>query len=316
MKKWILAARLKTLPLAVSGALLGGSWALIYVHFNIAIFFLILIVAVCLQIISNYANDLGDYTKGTDKLAARKDRMLTTGDISIQQMKFALIVLIVITLILGTLLLYLSFGRLSLSFLLLFILGIAAIGAALKYTLGKSSFAYTGLGDFVVFVFFGLVAVMGAQFLYGSKINLFIALSAAGLGFLCMAVLNVNNLRDIGTDTLNNKKTLPVRIGKKAALRYHVLLITVGSLSIISAIVSAVFNEVEKLNWNEIGMTFVVFLPSLVLLIQHTHQTITAATFQDYNTQLKKLSLSILLLCFTAFFLAFLNKYIDNFSDL
>jgi 1,4-dihydroxy-2-naphthoate octaprenyltransferase len=252
LKNFIKAARLRTLPLSVSGIIVGGFLA----HFSVPnfsgkllttfpsfeknywIFILAILTTIGFQVLSNFANDYGDGIKGSDKNREGEARMVASGAISPQQMKVAMIVTTVFTLIVALLLIYVSFGKDNFLYSLLFFgLGIASIAAAIKYTVGKSAYGYNGLGDVFVFLFFGLLSVVGTFFLYTKNINYLIFLPAISVGLLSVAVLNLNNLRDRIQDKSNNKNTLVVKLGEQKAKLYHYLLILVSLITALSFVI-------------------------------------------------------------------------------
>lgn len=224
VKVWLSAARLKTLPLAAGGIVLGSFLAAYEFSFSWPIFLLALFTALLLQILSNLANDYGDFKKGTDQRAMRTDRALSSGRISENQMKRALWVVSCVTLVLGLTLLYVSFKSMNLLFIVWLLIGLAAIVSALKYTVGKNAFGYIGLGDLFVFLFFGPVAVAGTYFLMTNRLPFNIWIPAKAFGFLCVMVLNINNIRDLESDRLSGKRTFASWLGFKHAIWYqHVL---------------------------------------------------------------------------------------------
>ncbi|HCW06135.1 MAG TPA: 1,4-dihydroxy-2-naphthoate octaprenyltransferase [Cytophagales bacterium] len=240
MKPWIQAFRLRTLPLSLSCIGMGGILAGIAHQFNATIFFLCCLTTIFLQILSNLANDLGDSLNGADH-AGRKGplRAVQSGAISVSQMKNAVILFSVLCLVSGLSLLYLAFGwnLKAISFFLL--LGLLSIVAAITYTIGKKPYGYAGLGDLSVFIFFGLVGVIGSQYLFTKSIHLLGVLPALSCGLFSIAVLNINNIRDIESDRLAGKFSIPVRIGKERAAQYHWVLLSMG---LISAILFVGFN--------------------------------------------------------------------------
>ena len=169
--KWINAARLRTLPLSVSGIIVAGFLAMASDCFDPTIFFLALLTTIGFQILSNFANDYGDGLKGTDNdQRIGPKRMIQTGAISPAEMKKAMWMTIVITLLIATTLIYFSFKDSNLTYALLFFgLGLASIVAAIKYTVGKNAYGYAGFGDVFVFLFFGLLSVCGAYFLFSKS---------------------------------------------------------------------------------------------------------------------------------------------------
>nr|BFF37265.1 1,4-dihydroxy-2-naphthoate octaprenyltransferase [Tenacibaculum mesophilum] len=245
MKNYIKAARLRTLPLSVSGIIVGAFLGLnesflkvsstlldttIYVgRKNIlesSIFWLAILTTIGFQVLSNFANDYGDGVKGTDNEREGEARMVASGVITPKQMKNAMIVTGVITTIIALLLIYVSFGKDNFLYSIIFFgLGIASIVAAIKYTVGKSAYGYSGFGDVFVFIFFGLLAVVGTYFLYTKQLNFIIFLPAITVGLLSTAVLNLNNMRDRENDAVSGKNTLVVKMGAESAKMYHYFLI-------------------------------------------------------------------------------------------
>jgi 1,4-dihydroxy-2-naphthoate polyprenyltransferase len=301
MNPWIKAARPKTLPLAATGILLGSAIAYNHHLFQLTILISGLTTAILLQILSNFANDYGDFKKGTDALAARKDRMLTNGEISEKSMLKAIWIVVILTFISGITLLMVSGLRPDSTFILYTLLGIISIAAAIKYTMGKFAYAYKGLGDLFVFIFFGLVAVCGIFYLYTGVINLECIFSGIGLGLLATAVLNINNIRDIDSDKLSGKITIPVRLGISKAEKYHTLLCIVGSGFIILTFLRLLQAELIKVPVLEYIMVIAVFFPSIILLIKHQQrlkyliqEKLQNQLTSQYNRELKNLSLTIL----------------------
>ncbi|TYP98108.1 1,4-dihydroxy-2-naphthoate prenyltransferase [Tenacibaculum adriaticum] len=242
IKNYLKAARLRTLPLSVSGIIVGSFLGVLHIDYTVqsmsfmefskwypwetSIFWLAILTTIGFQILSNFANDYGDGVKGTDDNRKGEARMVSSGVISPKQMKRAMVVTTVLTLIVALLLIYVSFGKEDFLFSLLFFgLGIASIVAAIKYTVGKSAYGYSGFGDIFVFVFFGLLAVVGTYFLYTKQLNFTIFLPAFSIGLLSTAVLNLNNMRDRVNDALVGKNTLVVKIGAEFAKYYHYYLI-------------------------------------------------------------------------------------------
>ncbi len=223
---FVKAARLRTLPLALASIAMGSVLGAFFKDHSWAITLLSVSTAILLQVLSNFANDYGDFVKGTDD-ESRPDRALASGSLTLNQMKAALIVSALLALISGLALLFMALGSPSLNFWLFFGLGLISIAAAIKYTAGKNPYGYKSWGDLSVFIFFGLVAVLGVYYLQSGHIDRdfwLSAMPACALGLLGVGVLNVNNLRDIPGDTQNGKITLAVKLGKKRAEVYQLML--------------------------------------------------------------------------------------------
>jgi len=230
MKKWIKAARLRTLPLSISGILVGSAAAYQNYHTQpnyYIIVILCLLTTLFFQVLSNYANDYGDAVKGTDnENRVGPKRAVQSGEITKQQMKNAIIITLVLSLITSVGVIYTSFGNTNfLQAIIYFVLAIACVGAAIKYTVGNSAYGYKGLGDVFVFIFFGLVSTLGTYYLFGHSMDWKIVFPASGIGLLSMAVLNMNNMRDVENDTVMGKKTMVVKMGYEKAKQYHFYLI-------------------------------------------------------------------------------------------
>jgi 1,4-dihydroxy-2-naphthoate octaprenyltransferase len=208
---------------------MGGFLASSAGAFRWDIFLLCVLTTIFLQILSNLANDYGDSIHGADS-ADRKgpQRAVQSGAISAQQMKTAVIIFVVLCLVSGISLLLIAFGFDWSALLFFFALGIFSILAAIAYTVGKKPYGYSGLGDLSVLIFFGLVGVMGSYYLFTKNISWFQLLPALSCGLFSIAVLNVNNIRDIESDKKAGKFSIPVRIGRKNAIRYHWILLVSG----------------------------------------------------------------------------------------
>lgn len=234
MKPWIQAFRLRTLPLALSGWMVGTSISSNHAEINWAVAFLTLLTAFVLQILSNLANDYGDASSGVDTRRTGEERMVSSGKITTTAMKRAIVLFSILSLISGSLLLYLAFPDDWKSALIFLSIGIMSIGAAIKYTVGKNPYGYAGFGDVFVFIFFGIVLVFGTYYLQTQSFNWQILLPAFSIGLFSVGVLNVNNIRDISSDKAAGKHSIPVRIGRKKAVIYHIALLQLGMvLSII-----------------------------------------------------------------------------------
>ncbi|MDO5666086.1 MAG: 1,4-dihydroxy-2-naphthoate octaprenyltransferase [Bacteroidia bacterium] len=227
VKNWLAAFRLRTLFLAVAGVTLGTGLALHVGKFSATIFVLALTLAVSIQILSNLANDLGDYLKGTDTTGKRlgPTRSVQSGKISPTQMKTAVIITAIVVATIGlTLVLNAAENFTRLSIFILLGIGLICILSALFYTMGKYAYGYVGWGDFFAFLFFGPVAVIGTYFLHTGSFAFQPVLPSVGLGFISTMILNVNNMRDIENDITSGKITVASKLGLKNAKIYHTLL--------------------------------------------------------------------------------------------
>ena len=297
IKNYIKAARLRTLPLSVSGIIVGSILGnqVLYNHSELSYtsssvlststFWLAILTTIGFQVLSNFANDYGDGIKGSDKNRTGEARMVSSGAITPSQMKSAMIITIIFTLTIALLLIYIVFGSDNFGFSILFFgLGIASVAAAIKYTVGNSAYGYNGFGDVFVFLFFGLLSVVGSYFLYAKEINLKIFLPAISIGMLSTAVLNLNNLRDREEDKKNNKNTLVVKLGKRKAKKYHYFLI-LGAL--VSALIY-VFLDFKSLYQ-------LIFLVAFIPLIKNIKTVAQNAVSADLDSELKKVALSTFL---------------------
>ena len=230
MSPWISAFRPRTLPLALASILTAGFLARAAGQLNGPVVALAALTTVLLQILSNLANDYGDSQNGADSVHRQgPQRAVQSGAISPAQMLRAMWICGLLALGSGLALLWVALGAAGLGLALGFLaLGLAAIWAAVNYTAGSRPYGYAGLGDLSVFVFFGLVGVCGTYFLQTQTLPLAVLLPAAALGCFATAVLNVNNIRDIDSDVLAGKITIPVRLGAVRARRYHGLLLLLG----------------------------------------------------------------------------------------
>jgi 1,4-dihydroxy-2-naphthoate octaprenyltransferase len=232
MNRWVEAARPRTLPLAIASIMLGNLLAYSTGQFDWIVAALAILTTVALQVLSNFANDLGDSANGIDNRDRKVAlRAVQTGAIKPQEMKQVVILTACISFLLGITLLTYSLQKASWEIWMNFLgLGIACIIAAIAYTVGKKPYGYMGLGDLSVFIFFGLVGTMGTYFLQTKTIPLHIVFPAAGCGLLSVAVLNLNNLRDLENDKQSGKYSIPVRIGKTFGFYYQKALLFIGIL--------------------------------------------------------------------------------------
>ena len=222
-KIWITAMRPRTLPLAIASIVLGSALAAVWQPFSWSVAVFSVLTAVLLQILSNLANDYGDSQHGADH-AQREGppRAVQSGAISGKTMLTAMAIMAILSVISGLILLWFAFGSEAQDLFLIFVLiGAMAILAAVAYTAGFRPYGYAGLGDLSVLLFFGWVGVMGTYFLHSHRFDWEILLPATSSGLLAVAVLNVNNIRDLESDRLAGKQTIPVRIGLQRARIYH-----------------------------------------------------------------------------------------------
>ncbi|MCP9268162.1 1,4-dihydroxy-2-naphthoate polyprenyltransferase [Xenorhabdus sp. XENO-1] len=258
MQAWLESLRPKTLPLAVAAVVSGSALASWTGHFKWPVALLALLTAALLQILSNLANDYGDVAKGSDtEKRIGPMRGMQKGIITAKQMKTALKITVLLSCLSGIALITVACNSPSdiIGFLAL---GVLAIVAAITYTVGTKPYGYIGLGDLSVLIFFGWLSVIGTYYLQASTFDLSTVLPATACGLLSVAVLNINNLRDIESDRQNGKNTLAVRLGAKKARYYHAALL-------ISAILClAAFTLLLLKGWS--GWLFLLAVP---LLLKH-----------------------------------------------
>lgn len=245
MSPYITSLRLRTLPLSVAGIILGTglAYSLSPFTFQLSTFLLAVLTALCLQILSNLSNELGDALKGTDAdQHGRQAYGLQAGTITMQQMKRMIILFVVLSILFGSALIFTAFGspivncfqssinrpivnRQIVNILIFLGLGLLAIIGAIKYTLGKHSYGYMGLGDLGVFLFFGLLSTMGAYYLQTQTLTWEVFWAGVAVGLPCVGVLNLNNIRDMNNDRAHHKRTFACVLGPKGARIYHSLLL-------------------------------------------------------------------------------------------
>jgi 1,4-dihydroxy-2-naphthoate polyprenyltransferase len=283
IKPWITAARLRTLPLGISNIILGSFLAYNHENFRPVILLLGLATAFLLQILSNYANDYGDFIKGADEnRVSTYERSLQSGKITPQQMRWMLIVLSLLTFATGISLVAVAVTTLGIGGLVAFVvLGIMCIVAAITYTIGKKPYGYSGMGDISVFLFFGIVGVCGIYVLQTQQWNWLVLLPAASLGLLTTGVLNINNIRDIESDRISGKNTLVVKIGREKAIFYHTCLI-IGAL--LLGIISTLLDFQSAFQF-----LYLSTLPFFILNIFRVRNS-TASTV--FDKELRNLSLA------------------------
>jgi len=287
---WIEAFRLRTLPLAIASIAMGSFLAADAKKFDWLIFFLCVTTTVFLQILSNLANDYGDFKNGADTDQRKgPSRSVQSGKISPSSMKRAMLLFTILSFITGLALLYVSLGVEQMGYFMIFLLfGILAIGAAITYTAGSNPYGYAGLGDISVLIFFGWLGVAGTYYMYTKEFQWVILLPASTCGFLATAVLNINNIRDIKSDKDAGKKSIPVRIGGKWARIYHLILL----IAALGCSILYVFLEFTSF----FQLSFLLVLPLLIINGRAVFYKQEPAELDPY---LKQMALSSLLFVIT-----------------
>ncbi|WP_370476452.1 1,4-dihydroxy-2-naphthoate octaprenyltransferase [Tamlana flava] len=284
---WVSAIRLRTLPLSISGIILASCLAYYNGVFKWEIFVLAILTTLSFQILSNLANDYGDGVKGTDnENRIGPERAIQSGKISPEELYNAIKINVLISIGLAFALIFLALGTkhfwLTMTF---FVLGVASVGAALRYTIGKNAYGYRGLGDIFVFAFFGLVSVIGCYVLYAKQLDHVTFLPAITIGLLSTAVLNLNNMRDRQSDEQSNKITLAVKLGEKSVKLYHnfLIILAMGSSGLFGVLYyTSPFNLIFA----------VAYLP----LIFHLKKVNTTENPKNLDPELKKLALTTVVL--------------------
>lgn len=292
MKHWIQAARLRTLPLSVSGIIVGSMYALANPTdnvltptevFNWRIFGFAILTTLGLQILSNFANDYGDGMKGTDNEdRVGPKRAIQSGVISPEAMKRAIIITSLLTLLSAILLIYYAFADTNIWYSLFFLaLGLLSIVSAIRYTVGNTAYGYRGYGDLFVFVFFGLVSTLGVNFLYSKQLDFVLFLPASAIGLLSVGVLNLNNMRDEASDRKSNKNTIVVKIGAAKAKKYHYFLVITAMILVV------VFALLSHFHFDQY-----LFLLAYIPLTKHLINVYKNQEPKLLDPELKKLALS------------------------
>lgn len=289
MNRWVDAARPRTLPLAVGSILLGNFLAYASGKFDFLLALLATLTTLFLQILSNFANDLGDFDNGVDNQDRKVAlRAVQTGKISQHEMRTAVIWTAVLSFFSGISLLFFGLKNAPIEVWATFIgLGLACIAAAIAYTVGKRPYGYMGLGDISVFLFFGLVGTLGTYFLQTYSLNLAILLPATGCGLLSVAVLNLNNLRDMDTDVKTGKNSIPVRIGKTFGFHYQKALY----IGAIACFYAYPFVAGQKIGFNQ--QLLIVGIYPIIQLFRELNPAMSAEQIDPY---LKKTALRTLFL--------------------
>ncbi len=285
-KIYVKAARLRTLPLSVSGIIVGSFLAASHGYFNWVICGLALLTTIGFQIISNFANDYGDGVKGTDnEERIGPKRTIQSGEISPENLLRTIKITSAFTFLIAIILIYLAFGKGDfINLTVFFVLGVASIAAALKYTMGKSAYGYSGFGDFFVFIFFGLLSVVGSYYLFSKQLELTIFLPAISIGLLSIGVLNLNNMRDSVSDAKSGKNTIVVKIGVELAKYYHYYLL------FASFLFASLYTLLYYKSWHQF-----LFLLAYIPIFKHFLVVYRNKRPVLLDPELKKLALSTFL---------------------
>ena len=287
LRVWISAFRLRTLPLALSCSVMGSFLAYANNNFRWEILALAVLTTLFLQILSNLANDYGDSVHGVDNENRLGPKRVTqSGKVSRKEMRIAIGTFAFLALVSGSWLIFTGLQNIK-QIILFFVLGIGAILAAIKYTVGKNPYGYAGLGDLFVFIFFGLVGVTGTYYLHTHEFSAWTLLPATSVGLLSSGVLNLNNMRDIENDSKSGKQTLVVRLGAQKAKTYHTTLLV---LAMIMSIIYVIRFNHSPWQWIFLA-TFPLFLRNIrVVLLNHEPL--------ELNSELKRLSISTFVFTF------------------
>jgi 1,4-dihydroxy-2-naphthoate octaprenyltransferase len=289
LQSWLGAFRLRTLPLAAASILLGGFLAFGAGSGSWSILLLCLLTALLLQILSNLANDYGDFVSGIDAERQGPTRYVQAGLITQKQMLRAIVICALLAAVVGLVLVIYAVGIGRLPWVLLFVgLGGASVYAAITYTAGNNPYGYVGLGDVAVLVFFGWVGTLGTYFLQTLTLNWLLLLPATAVGLFAVGVLNINNIRDLESDRKAGKRSIPVRLGARGARIYHWLLLGSGVLcATLYVLLTA------PTAWH---FLFVLALP---LLLRNGLTVWRATTPAEVAPMLKQMSLSTLVFVLT-----------------
>ena len=279
-KIWLQGARLRTLPLSLSGIIVGNGLAYGSDQFSLVILYLSLATTIAFQVLSNFANDYGDGVKGTDNESRiGPARVLQQGLLTREELKRGIQFCAAVSLVFAFALIYVAFGTSDLLYSLIFIiLGIASVVAAIKYTVGSNAYGYRALGDLFVFLFFGGVSVLGSYFLQAQEFQIDLILPATALGLLSVGVLNLNNMRDIHTDKEVNKITMAVLLGASLSKAYHAFLL-------IGAVLTTVFYV--KMDIQPAYLFMIAVLPMMI----HLRRVLGYTDPKEFDPELKRLAL-------------------------
>ncbi|WP_185865803.1 1,4-dihydroxy-2-naphthoate octaprenyltransferase [Blattabacterium cuenoti] len=288
LKYWIYAARLHTLPLSFSGITLSFLVSKSRVHVNLKIYIFCVLTALLLQILANFSNDYGDSITGVDNFKRiGPKRTIQCGLISLSKMKKAIYLFSILSFLSGFLLLYQSISYKKIFVFLFYFIGVfVCIYSSIKYSIGSSPYGYIiGMGDLFVFIFFGLISVEGSYFLYTQTLHMDMFLLSLSMGLLNVAVLNINNMRDLNNDYENGKYTIAGWLGMKRAKLYHAISI------FISIFLGAFFiflNQKTIYQW-------IFFILVVMFLIYHVKIILFLKDDKLFNLELKRLVLIVFL---------------------
>lgn len=286
IKAWLNAFRLRTLPLSLSGIILGSFIAKNNGFWDNKIFVFSLLTTILFQLVSNLANDLGDTQKGTDnEHRVGPTRMVQAGLISQKEMKVGVVICAVLSLITASFLIYYGTKGLPKEMIYFYgFLAFASVIAAITYTVGKKAYGYHGFGDVFVFIFFGLVSVLGVYTLYSKSFDILNLFPAITIGLLSTAVLNLNNMRDRENDERSGKNTLVVKLGAKSAKKYHFALVI---LAFISHLIFCILSS-----------NFVLLISLIPFLLLFKHLIFVSKNIEEVklDPELKKVALSTFLI--------------------
>lgn len=290
VRYWVESMRLRTLPLALANTITGSALAWADGGFRWQILVLAAVTTLLLQILSNMANDYGDFKNGKDT-AERigPKRMVQSGNISPKAMLKGIMVVVALAIISGTGLIVSGFSQdisgSGITGMIVFaVLGLLAILAAIKYTVGKNPYGYKAMGDVFVFIFFGLIGVVGTFFLHTGTFRFSLLLPATAIGLLSVGVLNLNNLRDYQSDKSTGKNTLVVMLGLYKARIYHALLL-LGAFVAVS--VFSLMEQHSAWQW--------IFWASFPFISANLNVVRTFTDHKELYPELKKLSMASLL---------------------
>lgn len=290
LESWLKAFRLRTLPLSFSSVILGSFLAYNKGYFELGVLIGALLTTLFLQVLSNLANDYGDAVNGVDNdFRIGPQRSIQSGEISLKEMKWGIVIFTILSLFSGIWLLVKGTKGLDVSAgLILLGIGLVAIAAAIKYTIGKKPYGYIGFGDLAVFLFFGLTGVMGTYFLHSQQISLDEFLPAISIGLLATGVLNLNNLRDRENDKASGKRSLVVIMGLPKARIYHAFLIC----SAIAASIAYTLLNYQSIYQFLYIITFPIIIQNILVVFKNERPA-------DLDPELKKLAISTLLFAIT-----------------